>query len=792
MEFIPSPEYEMDEYNPIQVGPRANSIDLSERIMVNTNGLAIYNDSIYPQLMEEIFDFMINSFDYLNSFHLPDDFNDYLYINPNPRTLAIFKGPPVDDERAPPTATGGLNEIFSRYSEYRHPYREGGADGGRSMTDGEVVARERMMRATREGGTDGGRSTARGRMMGAAAAREGGTDGGRSMTDEEVVARERMAREGGTDGGRSTSREMMMGAASGRTLTREEVDPAAGEAKAGPGSETSEEEKCAICLESLRSLRTFNLPECDHSFHVECIKNMIRTSSPRLLQLPCPLCRKPFDKSSVHAELELLKDQTIKDKIIGEVVDKKCLEAVVIEFRRMIRRIIRQKLDNNILYFCDRNRDGYLTVGVSPYFIKKLLKGFLDEFVEYRNQAMIRYLYMFCLQRCNISKEIYAVHTEYLNEFLPGRGVSFKFKMKAKVLYYEQFFRVRGREGEAVEHFRTSGVGVRAIHDPEPGWIDYINRKSDLTDDDFKEGIINEIKRLRILEELVDDIRKYEHPGRGNNLHRHYERLKDRARELDEFILDFCAWHGNSRRDWFGDNDFRKVCKSLFKEFIITRDFSMPLAAKSDYEKKKYFVKLNVGPVEWRQVGDLEAIEREEYRAMQSRLGEFNPPEFNQPTPSRWSRCCTTPTGGAGAAGVAGAVEAVMEGDEVDASREIAGSTAAMEGDGVNASREITGPTAAMERDGVNESSEITGSTAAMERGGVNESREMLGGGLRHNRYGNILIPKTASLKTTKKKIKRKRTKHKRTKHKRTKNRTKNRRKITKKRRKKTKHKRIK
>ena len=666
-EVIPNPEYGMDEYEPIQVGDR------SKRIMVNAGGFAIYDASRYPELLEEIFNFMINNFDYYNEFPLPDEnYDAYLYNGPNPRTLAIFKGPPVDDGRAPPTATGGLNAIFIRYREYR----EG------AMNDG----------------------------------------GGRTMTEEEIAARE--------GGG-------------GRAMTGEEIDPTAGEAKAGPGSESSEEEEddCAICTESLGEGMTFELPECQHSFHVKCIRRMIEATPPHT---KCPLCRKPFNISEVLNSLQDVPN--IKDRRLKERVDKKCLEtleAVVTEFKRMIRRITRQKLDNNILYFCyplgrllpssERTRVRHFTSGVSPYFIQKLLKGFLDEFVEYRNQAMIRYLLMFCLQRGNISKEIYSAHYEYLNEFLPDWSVDFEFKMKAKDL-------LRPRR-PAVEHFRISGVN--GYHETEHPWIIYREIPSELTDDDFKKGIINEIKRLRILKELIDDRGKYE--GGGDYLYERYgRRLKSRSDELYKLIYAFSARGFNPRRDWFGDNDFTKACKAFLEEFEDDhRSLLSVLKRKSDYEKQKYFVKLDVGPVEWRAAGDLEAIEREAYVTMQRRLGEFN-----QPTPSRWARCCTTPTGGA--TGAAGAVEAVMEGDEVNESREVLGAgavEAVMEGDRVNVSSEVLGD-------------------------GVNQSREVLGGGLRHNRYGNILIPGTASLKTTKKINKRK---HKQTKHKRTKNRTKNR-----------------
>jgi hypothetical protein len=441
----------------------------------------------------------------------------------------------------------------------------------------------------------------------------------------------------------------------------------------------------------------------------------------------------------------------IHDSIIRGSVSIETLELVVREFKIMIRTMVQEKFDDNIYPFClplhtilpgsETTGVRYFTSGVSPYFIKTLLEKFLDDNEEYRNQAMIRYLYMFCLQRGNISREITDIRDAYLEKFLPGawgvgRGI-YKFKMKAKKIFYaENGVRRRLVVGEeAVEQFRSSGVngGYGNL-----GWLSYKYYPDWLTDNDFIEGVVNEIKRLRILKEIIDDKMKYENLVDGYL----YERLKQRTDELYRLINAFNEMGGfitdrpNPRRAYVGKSAVENACCAFLDEF--ERDTSSQLSdpryilkTKTDAENKKYFVKLDVTPIRWREVGDLEAIEREAYEAMQRRLGELI-----TPTAPRWTRCCTTPTGAA-----AGAVEDMME-DQPDF---------------------------------LNESSleyeQMLGS--------------MSGGGLRHNRYGNILIPGTASLKSTKKKIKRK---HKRTKHKR----TKQKRNRTKHKRKRTKHKRIK
>ena len=70
------------------------------------------------------------------------------------------------------------------------------------------------------------------------------------------------------------------------------------------------------------------------------------------------------------------------------------------------------------------------------------------------------------------------------------------------------------------------------------GWLSYKNHPDRLTDHDFIEGITNEIKRLRILKEIIDDRYNYEPNGR-----RHcrplYDILIERSNQLYKLIEEF-------------------------------------------------------------------------------------------------------------------------------------------------------------------------------------------------------------------------------------------------------------
>ena len=61
---------------------------------------------------------------------------------------------------------------------------------------------------------------------------------------------------------------------------------------------------CAICLYSLNTKSTINLP-CKHKFHIKCIKNLSSSTCPS--KNNCPICRNPFkDNKQIKSQSQEL------------------------------------------------------------------------------------------------------------------------------------------------------------------------------------------------------------------------------------------------------------------------------------------------------------------------------------------------------------------------------------------------------------------------------------------------------------------------------------------------------
>ena len=60
---------------------------------------------------------------------------------------------------------------------------------------------------------------------------------------------------------------------------------------------TNDETCCSCCLEPLNTADVVVLPQCQHTFHLECVLQLVRLPTGVL----CPLCRTPIQKEDLHA-----------------------------------------------------------------------------------------------------------------------------------------------------------------------------------------------------------------------------------------------------------------------------------------------------------------------------------------------------------------------------------------------------------------------------------------------------------------------------------------------------------
>ena len=340
-----------------------------------------------------------------------------------------------------------------------------------------------------------------------------------------------------------------------------------------------EEGDCVICQDNLSDRKWVKL-DCGHKFHEDCIKEWAKIKS------SCPSCRKVFDLEQI---------QTVEN-ILKRIKNSDDLKIVIKVFKSMIKDIIFQKLEENIFYFLG-NRDF-----VSKYFLKYLLEEFFKTHSPaYRNQAMIRYLYMFCLDIRTIKRTIEDIYDDYIKSYLVENGIrNHRFKMPG-----------------------TSETRNKRY------WLEYKNNPESLTDDIFLEGIINEIKKLRILKELIDIVLPPGGGFAGDTKSEDYETsLRNRGDDLYILIFKFiekgATFNPNPRRSWVFENEFESKCKVLLNEFENTgserngiEQYTLKDIAGDEI---KYFVKIDIGS---KMKPDFQAIEARMCEEMRRRLREF-------------------------------------------------------------------------------------------------------------------------------------------------------------------------
>jgi hypothetical protein len=66
-----------------------------------------------------------------------------------------------------------------------------------------------------------------------------------------------------------------------------------------PAQDQNAENLCSICLDDLSKSLTYQMPECQHIFHNDCIIQWLRTGNPR-----CPVCRSEQNRNETCRFLE--------------------------------------------------------------------------------------------------------------------------------------------------------------------------------------------------------------------------------------------------------------------------------------------------------------------------------------------------------------------------------------------------------------------------------------------------------------------------------------------------------